>query len=68
MESTNSACKVTRKIHLVRNSILQPVTLWHRFTHEHGLMDGLSFSDTPIDSRWGGGGRGMEFIWNENIF
>ena len=26
-------------------------------------MDGLSFSDTPIDS-WRGGGGGGEFIWN----
>ena len=58
MESTNSASKVTRKIHLVRNSILQPVTLAHRFTREHGLMNGLSFSDMPIDSRRRGGGGG----------
>ena len=48
---------------MVKNSILQPVTLGYRFTHEHGLMDGLSFSDTPIDSRrregsGGGGGLG----------
>ena len=32
-------------------------------------MDGLSFTDTSIDSHgegWGGGG--IEFIWSENIF
>ena len=37
--------------------------------HEHGLMDGLSFTDTPIDSHsGGGGGGGIKFIWSEIIF
>ena len=35
---------------MVWNGILHPLTLGHRFTDEHGLMDGLSFRDTPIDS------------------
>ena len=31
-------------------------------------MDGLSFTDTPINSHGGGGEGGIEFIWSENIF
>ena len=32
------------------------------------MMDGLSFIDSPIDSRWCWGAGGfMEFIWSENI-
>ena len=55
---------------MVRNSILQPVTLGHRFTHEHGLMDGLSLAThqliLPVGG--GGGGGGERNLFGARIF
>ena len=67
MEGTNSASKVASKLHLVRNTILQPFTLGNKFTHEHGLMDDLSFiiKGKRIKSLVQKGYEGKYVSWNK---